>query len=427
MAEAIRLSLLESGTPIEDALSSSSSSSFRRNLNSSSIHPSQPISLSDDDDELPIFRREYPSTRQPYSTSGIGIDSSDDYNIFGGVPAPRRGASMYERNRDQRRVEMDRAQSEDDEEEKQLKLALELSLQEVKARTEHGKLAALTASKEVSTIGGTPFGSILGMSRAEMERQRQERLLAGKRPNFEMESDSTLGDRHDAKRHTGDKIPSDRQSIDSPSTATRFSKFATPSISTITPISSPFTYEPAPTLDSSTRRTSVSRHTLPKPLRDSAESSTTFSKTSDITSSHYMKPTRTPAQLEIERLQTLADLYPIKYSEATFKNTYIKGTLKDSNTVRIDDLIDREYIQKAVLTAFQLDPVWLERYLPRTVPQCLVTHWDQKRSESVCRLSSYNVRYKWSGRLSGLTSSRLFTPIVSFFFSDSQVLGRKVR
>ncbi|KAF9217741.1 hypothetical protein BGZ59_000070 [Podila verticillata] len=382
MAEAIRLSLLESGTPVENA-AAAAASSFSRNLNRSSMHPSQPISLSDDDDDLPILGREYPSTRQPYSNSGIGIDSSDDYNIFSGVPAPRRGAGMYERNRDQRRAETDGAQSDEDEEEKQLKLALELSLQEVKARTENGKPTASTTAKEESTIGGTPIGSILGLSRAEMERQRQERLLARKRPNTEIESSSTSSNRHDAKRLTGDKIPSDKQLSDSPSTATRFSKFAAPSISTITPIVSPSAPEPVPTVESSTGRTSVSKYTSLKPLRDSAESSTpTFSKTSSITSSHYMKPTQTPAQLEIERLQTLADLYPIHYSEATFKNTYIKGGPKGSNTVRIDDLIDREYIQKAVLTAFQLDPVWLERYLPRTVPQCLVTHWDQKRGES---------------------------------------------
>ncbi|KAF9304880.1 hypothetical protein BGZ74_000326 [Mortierella antarctica] len=386
MAEAIRLSLLESGVPVEEA------SSFRRNENRNSVHPSQTISLSDDDDELPIFGREYPPNRQPYYNSDIG--SSDDDNVFGGVPVPHRGVGMHEQNRrGQRRVEMDQAQSEEDEDEKQLRLALELSLQEAKARTGHEQPAASTTAKEESTSGGIPIGSILGMSRAEMERQRQERLLAKKRPNAEIESSSTLSDRHDTKRHIGDigdKIPSEEQSTAITSTPSRFSKFAAPSISTTTPIVSPFASESAPTLESSTHRTSISKHALPKPLRDNAGSSTsTFSKISSAASSSSSygnsgrKPAQTPVQLEMERLQTLADLYPIQYTEATFKNTYIKGTIKGPNTVRIDDLIDREYIQKAVLTAFQLDPVWLERYLPRTVPQCLVTHWDEKRGESV--------------------------------------------
>ncbi|KAG0091138.1 hypothetical protein BGZ92_001372, partial [Podila epicladia] len=372
LAEAICLSLLESGVPVEEA------SSFRRDTNRNFVHASQTISLSDDDDEFPIFGREFPLNQEPYYNSGI--DSSNDDSVFGGVPVPRRGVSTHEQNRrDQRRVEVDREQSEEDEEEKQLKLALELSLKEAKARIGHEQPAASTAAKEESTTAGTPVGSILGMSRVEMERQRQERLLAKKRPNVEMESSSTLGDRHDTKRRfgdNGDKIPSEEQSTGSTSTLSRFSKFAAPSISTTTPIVSPFALEPAPNLESSTRRTSFSKHALPKPLRDNPGSSTsTFSKTCSAASSSSSygksgrKPAQMPVQLEMERLQTLADLYPIQYTEATFKNTYIKGSLKGPNTVRINDLIDREYIQKAVLTAFQMDPVWLERYLPRTVPQ----------------------------------------------------------
>ncbi|KAG0342497.1 hypothetical protein BG000_004214 [Podila horticola] len=382
MAEAIRLSLLESGASVEEA------SSFTRNRIHNSV-PSQPISLSDDDDELPIFGREYLSSRQSYYNSGISVDSSDDDNVFGGVPEPRRRTGMHEQSQGQRRVEIDDAKTEEDEDEKQLKLALELSLQEAKARTGHEQPAVSTTAKEESTTGEAPLSSILGASRAEMERQRQERLLARKRPNVEMTSSSILSDLHNTKRHTGDKIPSEKQSADSTSVSSRFSKLAAPSTSTATPITSPFAPEPAPTLETSTRRTSISKYASPKPPRDNTESNiSTFTKTTSITSSssNYgnsgRKSAPTPAQLEIERLQTLADLYPIQYSEATFKNTYIKGTLKGPTSVRIDDLIDREYIQKAVLTAFQLDPVWLERYLPRTVPQCLVTHWDQKRGES---------------------------------------------
>ncbi|KAG0031014.1 hypothetical protein BGZ81_001864 [Podila clonocystis] len=391
MAEAIRLSLLESGAPAEEA------SSFRRNRNHNFVRPSQPISLSDDDDEPPIFGREYPPNRQPYYSSGISIDSSSDDSGLGGVPAPRRRVDTHEQNREQNRgqrgVEMDQIQNEEDEEEKQLKLALELSLQESKARTESEQPATSASAKEVYTSGGTPVDSILGMSRAEMERQRQERIMAKKRPNIEIASISTLGDRHNTKRHIGDigdKIPSENQSTGSTSTSSRLSKFAAPSISTAIPIISPFASEPDPTLQTSTRHTSFSKYGSPKPLRDNAGSSTSsFSTASSAvpSGSSYgnggRKLAQTPVQLEMERLQNLADLYPIQYTEATFKNTYIKGTFKGPNTVRIDDLIDREFIQKAVLTAFQMDPVWLERYLPRTVPQCLVTHWDEKRGESV--------------------------------------------
>ncbi|KAF9434919.1 hypothetical protein BGZ76_007205 [Entomortierella beljakovae] len=72
------------------------------------------------------------------------------------------------------------------------------------------------------------------------------------------------------------------------------------------------------------------------------------------------------------------EVYLPRFNVATFRNTYIKGTIPGKFEIRIQDLLVKEHIVKAVMTTYQLDEVWLDKYLPSHIPQCLVVHWDKK-------------------------------------------------
>ncbi|KAG0325559.1 hypothetical protein BG004_003185 [Podila humilis] len=325
---------------------------------------------------------------------------------------------------------------DDDDEEKQLKMALELSLRESNTGSmEHESKTSLTKPEVILPTApgsGIPTAGSLtsisaalgGMSRAEMERERQERLermerARRKRPSSEMEEETSINtDTITAtttttttttsnttdqktlsfKRHTGElSVSSDTSGGDNNNS--RFSKFSSPLVSSSkVAIASPFAPEPTPTLESSVRK-----HSQPKLSTSSSSLSSPTSpmavKSELISSYSYLSPTATaipattstkktptkkntpPQQTKVEPFEGFEDMYPIQYEQATFKNTYINGQPMGPHTIRIEDLIDRDYIQRAVITSFELDPVWLEKYLPRSVPQCLVKHWSAKHGE----------------------------------------------
>ncbi|KAF8959004.1 hypothetical protein BGZ46_001848, partial [Entomortierella lignicola] len=74
-------------------------------------------------------------------------------------------------------------------------------------------------------------------------------------------------------------------------------------------------------------------------------------------------------------------VYMPQYINATFRNTYIKDTIPGNFEIQFQDLVVKEHITKAVMTTFMLDEDWLERYLPRNIPQCLVRNWSKEREQ----------------------------------------------
>ncbi|KAF9426446.1 hypothetical protein BGZ94_006512 [Podila epigama] len=371
IAEAIRLSLLESGQqPAE------STHSVTGSQHSPPLLPS----------ELNNTRRPLPPPPPPsffiadFSDDDSDTDRDKDNDVIplSGYSTRSEGLGDLATHRKHAKDDSDGS----DEEEKQLKLALEMSLLEsgTPSNTGSGSTSssggqdAKVHSAALSPVDVPTISVLAGMSRAEMERERQERLNARKRANTQEETQNSTTTVHEdraTKRHASDmtSIVSEmtERSFPSSGLSTRPKRARLPSFSPSpppAPASAPA--PPSPPMSMSTGF----RFAQSKPSMGNTTDTTTRMKNPQ------------PHEQETARLQQLADLYPIQYTEATFKNTYIQGTVKGPNTVRIDDLIDREFIQKAVMTSFQLDSFWLEKYLPRTVPQLLVTHWSSKMGES---------------------------------------------
>ncbi|KAG0238133.1 hypothetical protein BGW42_007124 [Actinomortierella wolfii] len=232
---------------------------------------------------------------------------------------------------DLRRVDHDdvdllgsRVQDGVDEEDEDLKRAIALSLQESGPPPEYGRrtpspsrvparATPTTSANSSSNEGGggsTSLSSLLGQSRAEMERQRQERLKK--------------------------RLASEHQ-------------------------------EESLTIRAEKRTRANSPPTVPTP-------------------SSSVPPTTMP-NLDLGTGAARENLlfgYPIKYTRATFLNTHIQGTFKESTHVSLEDLINKEHLQKAILTSFISDPQWLTNYLPsdRRKTIVLVVHWRADKGET---------------------------------------------
>jgi len=125
---------------------------------------------------------------------------------------------------------------------------------------------------------------------------------------------------------------------------------------------------------SSSRTHPSSRPTLSTPASSFVPSTPALSYTSSISS---------PPASRASSSASSSTAYPPRYRRATFFNTYIKGKRQDEHTIRFGDLVDKNHIQKAILTTFQLDPAWLDRYLPSTISQCRFVHWYKDKGEQV--------------------------------------------
>ncbi|KAF9922807.1 hypothetical protein FBU30_007089 [Linnemannia zychae] len=59
------------------------------------------------------------------------------------------------------------------------------------------------------------------------------------------------------------------------------------------------------------------------------------------------------------------------------------GTIPGKWHVRFQDLVNKDYLLKAVVTTMDLSDEWLNTYIPLTIPQCRVKHWKADRGEVV--------------------------------------------
>ncbi|KAF9197668.1 hypothetical protein BGZ49_001781, partial [Haplosporangium sp. Z 27] len=101
-----------------------------------------------------------------------------------------------------------------------------------------------------------------------------------------------------------------------------------------------------------------------------------------IAASHSMSsPIKTERPTDTSGHVNADGVYMPQYINATFRNTYIKDTIPGNFDIQFQDLVVKEHITKAVMTTFMLDEDWLERYLPRNIPQCLVRNWSKEREQ----------------------------------------------
>ncbi|KAJ1960435.1 hypothetical protein IWQ62_004235 [Dispira parvispora] len=68
------------------------------------------------------------------------------------------------------------------------------------------------------------------------------------------------------------------------------------------------------------------------------------------------------------------------YEKPIFRKNYLPG-YPTTNCVRLEDLIVKEGLQRAVLTSFVVEMDWLLDKLPENIPICLVKHWNANQNE----------------------------------------------
>ncbi|KAG0049946.1 hypothetical protein BGZ83_005249 [Gryganskiella cystojenkinii] len=455
IAEAIRLSLLEAETNGNGSQEQITPTIGRSRTNSNTGSPSR--------------QRRRPPQPQPYTPPAVNrggsiIDLTDDLESDHedlnwarlaprDQPQPQRAGPsqpaliLDDDDEDDEDDDIDYLQQQQEEEDEDLKKALAISLEY--AQTMEASVPAKASSSKppetsTSTLDQTPaltasssLNSILGISRAEMERQRQERLQKrGSSDSVSATSTSSLTENKKDIHHSVDilepprKVPKtvmysrDRDvspiiAVSPPAVSSSFaSKAASPGLG------------PGSTLASAASSSSSSTH--PKPMSPSSlpssqgtgkfanfvEAVKEFSKQatsrtkqisaspSKITASNISAPlsytvsrrapttpasppTPTSASSSSSSSSTPSSSsttssttsYPLRYRRATFFNTLIKGKKQDQHSIQFGDLVDTNHITKAVLTTFQLDPNWLEKYLPPRISQCRFVHWYKEHRE----------------------------------------------
>ncbi|KAF8938401.1 tyrosyl-DNA phosphodiesterase-domain-containing protein [Dissophora ornata] len=246
------------------------------------------------------------------------------------------------------------------EEDEQLKWALALSLEGSSSSSkppcpvdlEHAPETPLVFDKAASTL---PV--LNGSSRADMERERQERIKRRSVSAGTLKASEENEDRMKKQRLVGRPITPEPIPL---STAISAPKILSASSSGSVLKASSFLA--SETSIPSTTATKPRKSLVPKPREPSSPAPAA--------------PPLSPASHPMSALQ-----YPPQYNVATFRNTYIQGTQPGKWEIRFQDLVKKEYLVKAVLASFMLDESWLEKHLPRSIPQLLIQNWSKEQGD----------------------------------------------
>lgn len=216
--------------------------------------------------------------------------------------------------------------------------------------------------------------AIFGMSRAEMELERQERIKKRALSGGAASTREVSGDR-EQKRRTLDHPTSPKYNVNGSKTVTSGSSAplmastANLSKTSSAPISASSPSSARPSLVSSPAplSASMSAPSRPQPLRNHPEASSL--------------PSTGRAVFETSFSSSAG--YHAKYHTATFRNTHITGTVLGKWDVRFEDLVNRNHLTKAILTTMDLEEEWLNAYIPHSIPQCRVKTWKSKHDQVV--------------------------------------------
>lgn len=291
----------------------------------------------------------------------------------------------------------DYANEDDDEMDEDFKKALELSLASSRASSatasqgssrQHQSQPQQLVSPQVAVVERALSSPsvIFGMSRAEMELERQERIKKRALSNGAVPSREVSEDR-EQKRRALDHPTSPKFNNNVSSTG-RLASSATPTASSTklykassTPIPTPSTTL-ARSSSSSSSRTPLSA-SMSTPLRPQAQ---------------YTPPPRnhptSPSSLSTSRAafetsSSSSFAYPAQYHTASFRNTHILGTERGKWAVRFQDLVNRSHLTKAILTTMDLEEDWLNAYIPHSIPQCRVKTWKARDDQVVTSCFAY--------------------------------------
>ncbi|KAG0264041.1 hypothetical protein BGZ95_003674 [Linnemannia exigua] len=231
--------------------------------------------------------------------------------------------------------------------------------------SQSGKLRQPVAAPPQATVAERAISSpasIFGISRAEMERERQERIRKRALTDGAAVSRDFSEDR-DQKRRALDHCSS--PSTNSSSNTGKFGSLAS-------------------SISSASIPTSTSQPSLTSRKPASSPSSTPLSPSSSVQSrqqpfysaprGHPISPSLPSTSRASSETLSASTAYPAKYHTATFRNTYIRGTTPGKWDVRFSDLVNKEHLMKAVVTAMDLEENWLDPYLPHHIAQCRVVY-----------------------------------------------------
>ncbi|KAG0364525.1 tyrosyl-DNA phosphodiesterase-domain-containing protein [Gamsiella multidivaricata] len=342
IAEAIRLSLEES-----EARS--------RLAAEPAVHPQQQvIDLTDDLEPVKVERSSPAPMLAPMSAPMSPLIP---------VPMPASLANAHSSNSHDT-VEN---QEEGDED---LERALALSLAEVKSagRVElNREKYAMNADPvaEASSVSSA-FG---GLSRADMERERQERI---KRKTMSRGTTLEAGDSvGSTKRKRVQDAPSVSTIVPPLDSQAFLLEASSPSVSSLPSLSSSSSASSSASAPAST--TKIPR-TSSKPVPSTKERVVSTSPPAAHEQAATMASSSgTPSHS--------VPAYKPEFLAATFRNTGIQGTKLGKWEIRFQDLVKKKYLIKAVLTSFQLDEEWLEEHIPPNIAQCIITHWTRELGE----------------------------------------------
>ncbi|KAF9108973.1 hypothetical protein BGX27_008175 [Mortierella sp. AM989] len=244
----------------------------------------------------------------------------------------------------------------DDESDEDMKRALALSLAEIS--TQHTPEPMTAESRTVTPDVASP---LLSLNREQMEKERLERIKK--------------------RALSTSKAEAGRQHADEPKRQRR--KEAELAITP--PASVP---EPTFALASSSSIPATSQASKPKP---SAEINPDSAHIPTLESTPgLLKPKVTPrrAKTAVPRKPRSLPKAPASASEipsspikSTPKSPLITGKVPGHFEIQFNDLVVKEHIVKAVLTAFEVDEEWLEQQLPHNITQCIVRNWHREAGD----------------------------------------------
>ncbi|KAF8940875.1 hypothetical protein BGZ47_007578 [Haplosporangium gracile] len=212
--------------------------------------------------------------------------------------------------------------------------------------------------------------AIFGMSRAEMEMERQERIKKRALSDGAVPSRKVSEDR-EQKRRTLDHPTSPKFNSNDGSAG----RLGSPAITTASSSKlSKASSAPIPTLSSTSTRPSSSASSAPLSASILAKSrpQSQFAPPPRI---HPASPSSPSTRAAFETSSSSSAAYPAKYHTASFRNTRILGTDCGKWDVRFQDLVSRNHLTKAILTTMDLEEEWLNAYIPHRIPQCRVKTW----------------------------------------------------
>ncbi|KAF9908667.1 hypothetical protein EC991_009595 [Linnemannia zychae] len=407
LAEAVRLSLLEAARSANATLArqqqTTPSNLMAPPPQPTTAHPPikvEVIDLTDDPEpEVKVEKMEY---REPRNNSDMSLEEDEHLRYVRAISAAsqeiRSQDSALERNHsaataDTSNHDLKEGDDMDDDMDDDLRMALALSIASSNPSSQESSQPRhppqpISAPPQVTVVeNAVSFPtSIFGISRAEMERERQERIKK-----------RALSDGSFVRQDISEIREQKRQIVDHPASPSynanstrKFESFATLQSSAPKPASS------------SSKLASSSTSASPRPASRPASSKPASSSSSTPLSpsrpqSAHSTPRGYPASPSLSSTSTSSGssntlpsstTYPAKYPTATFRNTHIRGTVPGKWHVRLEDLVSKDHLMKAVVTTMDINEEWLDNYLPRHIAQCRVIYQKDTPTDGRARYST---------------------------------------